>query len=339
MSRSTLTGNPDTNLYKITYRDPNRRQARKVVQSLRDDLRRVEPRRQARGHAQRRQFIDDQIKHYEAGLKAAEDRLKEFKLQVPGRVERATQNYFSALDELLNDQIEATRLQLRAAEESRDAYKRELAGEAPVLLPEGGEPRPRGWHPGDRRAPRARSRPTSTCCGAATPTTIPTWSGSSGSSTQLEEQRKTGSGGVDKLHRAARAHRRTATRCSSSCKIALAAAEANVASLRATLSVLRGAVGEACSPRVARAGGRGRARAAQSRLRHPEEDLRGAAGAARVRVARRGRADAGGTRFKVIDPPRVSPQPVVPEPPRAAGLALRSPRSARASPRPSRRAR
>ena len=80
-------------------------------------------------------FIDDQIKRYEAGLKAAEDRLKAFRLKYLGVSNVATQNYFTRLT-TLNDQIEATKLQLRAAEESRDAYKRELAGEAPVLLPE-----------------------------------------------------------------------------------------------------------------------------------------------------------------------------------------------------------
>ncbi len=36
----------------------------------------------------------------------------------------------------LGDDIANARLELRAAEESRDSYKRELAGETPNLLPE-----------------------------------------------------------------------------------------------------------------------------------------------------------------------------------------------------------
>ena len=105
------------------------------------DFRRIEPGRQTGGHRNAVKFVDDQIKLYEAGLKAAEERLKAFRLKYLGVSNHASQNYFTKLS-TLNDQIEVTRLQLRAAEESRDSYKREIAGEAPVLLPEVGGPAP-----------------------------------------------------------------------------------------------------------------------------------------------------------------------------------------------------
>ena len=101
------------------------------------DLRRVEPRRQAAGHARAcAEFVDDQIKQYEESLKAAEGRLKEFRLKYLGVAGQGGPDYFGRLAKLADD-IENAQLQLRAAEQSRDSYKRELAGETAVFLPEG----------------------------------------------------------------------------------------------------------------------------------------------------------------------------------------------------------
>ena len=52
----------------------------------------------------------------------------------------AAPDYFGRLAKL-NDDIANARLELRAAEESRDAYKRDLAGETPTFLPERPGPR------------------------------------------------------------------------------------------------------------------------------------------------------------------------------------------------------
>ncbi len=80
-------------------------------------------------------FLDEQIKRYEESLQAAENRLKEFKLKYMGVPGQGGQDFFSRIAKL-SDDIEAARLELRSAEESRDAYKRDLAGEAPTFLPE-----------------------------------------------------------------------------------------------------------------------------------------------------------------------------------------------------------
>jgi polysaccharide chain length determinant protein (PEP-CTERM system associated) len=79
-------------------------------------------------------FVDEQIKHYDETLQAAEARLKDFKLKYMGVAGR--EDYFGRLGQLVG-QIENARLELEAAEQSRDAYKRELAGETPTFLPEG----------------------------------------------------------------------------------------------------------------------------------------------------------------------------------------------------------
>src|SRR5256885_897044 len=79
-----LTGNITSNLYVITYRDADPNQARRVVQSLLGIFvesslgdKRLDTQTAVK-------FVDDQIKHYEEALKAAESRVKEFKLKYIG---------------------------------------------------------------------------------------------------------------------------------------------------------------------------------------------------------------------------------------------------------------
>ncbi len=128
MKSLQLGGNVSTNIYLITYRDANADQAKNVVQSLLTIFmesslgdKRLDSRAAIK-------FLDDQIKHYEESLRAAESRLKEFKLKYMGVAGQAGPDFFGRLSKL-GDDIESARLELRAAEESRDAYKRDLAGE------------------------------------------------------------------------------------------------------------------------------------------------------------------------------------------------------------------
>ena len=129
------------NLYTISYRDTEPEKARRVVQSLLTIF--VESslgdKRQDSRAAVR--FVDDQIKTYEKALQAAENRLKEFRLRHLGFTEREGLggDYFARLAGL-QTQIAAARLELSSAEQTRDSYKKELAGEVPVAVLEG-EPR------------------------------------------------------------------------------------------------------------------------------------------------------------------------------------------------------
>lgn len=136
MKGLTLTGNASTNIYIISYRDANPDQAKKVVQALLTIFvesslgdKRIDTRAAVK-------FVDEQVRQYEQTLKATEDRLKAFKLKYMGVAGQGNQDYFAKLA-ALNNSINAAKLELRSAEQSRDSYKRELAGEAPVLLPEG----------------------------------------------------------------------------------------------------------------------------------------------------------------------------------------------------------
>src|SRR6476469_8416961 len=137
-----LDGNVAQNLYVISYRDVNPSQARKVVQSLLTIF--VESslgdKRQDTQTAVK--FLDDQIRNYEKTLQSAENKIKDFKLKYMGLSgsSQQGQDYFGRVAQL-NAQIEGARVELQAAEQARDSYKRELAGETPVFLPDPNEAR------------------------------------------------------------------------------------------------------------------------------------------------------------------------------------------------------
>jgi polysaccharide chain length determinant protein (PEP-CTERM system associated) len=316
--RLQLVGNPSANLYTISFRDPQPELARKVVQSLVTIFVESSLGDKREDTVNAVKFIDDQIKRYEAGLKAAEERLKAFRLKYLGVTNVSNQNYFTRLS-TLNDQIEATRLQLRAAEESRDSYKRELVGEAPVLLPEVGAP---------AAAAPGGSVPSIDARLAVLKTDLDTLRrrftddhpdivGNKRVIAQLEEQRAQEVEALNKAAAAAGSNQSAEPSANRNpvfqqLRVALATSEANVASLRATLASY-----EAQSARLIRSARLVPEVDAEFAQLNRDYDIQKKTYEALL--ARResaalgeGVADAGGTRFKVIDPPRVSPQPVFP---------------------------
>ena len=137
IARIKFSGSGRENIYSISFQDQSPDRAKRVVQDLLSLF--VESgsgnkRRDAEGA---RRFIDDQIKGYEKKLEEAETRLKDFKLKNLGYTGGAGQDYFSRMN-ALSEELTKSRLELRAAEQSRDALKRELVGEEPTLIPDGG---------------------------------------------------------------------------------------------------------------------------------------------------------------------------------------------------------
>lgn len=140
MNTLRLSGGSATNLYVISYRDPSPERARKVVQSLlaifvESSL--GDKRQDSRSAVK---FIDDQIKRYMDTLQASENRLKDFRLKYLGVASRDGQDYFARLAKLGAD-IDGAKLELQAAQETRDSYKHELAGETATFLPDPAETR------------------------------------------------------------------------------------------------------------------------------------------------------------------------------------------------------
>lgn len=120
------------NLYTISLRDPDPSRAKTVVASLVNIF--VDSGVDAKQKDSRdaSKFIDEQIKTYEEKLVSAENKLKEYKVRNFGVSGVSGQDYFGRMS-ALSDEIGRLRVMLSAAEESRDALKRELAQEDPQL--------------------------------------------------------------------------------------------------------------------------------------------------------------------------------------------------------------
>ena len=125
MSTISLQGSVQSNLYVISYRDPDPARARKVVQSLLSIF--VES---TLGNKQQDtqtavKFLDDQIKRYEKTLAESENRMKEFRLKYLGVANKSSGDFFSRAQQMQTD-IESAKLDLQSAEQARDAYKKQL---------------------------------------------------------------------------------------------------------------------------------------------------------------------------------------------------------------------
>lgn len=113
------------NLYNIAFRDEDPARAQRFVQSLVTLFVQSGVGGKKADTDEARQFIDEQIKSYEAKLTAAENRLKDFKLRNLG-VTGGTTDHFARMNSAQED-LERLTLDLRAAEQSRDALRRQLA--------------------------------------------------------------------------------------------------------------------------------------------------------------------------------------------------------------------
>ncbi|HJW23699.1 MAG TPA: XrtA system polysaccharide chain length determinant [Rhodocyclaceae bacterium] len=126
------------NLYTIVYRDTDPEKARRVVQSLVSIFVESSLGDSRKDTDSARKFIDEQIKVYEKKLETAENRLKDFKLRNLEIQPEDGKSMATRLNEIGNE-LNKSRLELREAEQSRDAIKRQLVGEDPVLMDAGSE--------------------------------------------------------------------------------------------------------------------------------------------------------------------------------------------------------
>ncbi len=125
-------GNRASNLYLITYRNTSKASAQRVVQSLLSIFVESNLGDKRRDSEQARRFIDEQIKSYEDKLLKAEEALKNFKIANISQMPNLAQSYDQRVGELQNTANQA-RLELRQAESSRAAIKAQLSGEKPVI--------------------------------------------------------------------------------------------------------------------------------------------------------------------------------------------------------------
>ncbi|HMW17891.1 MAG TPA: GNVR domain-containing protein [Accumulibacter sp.] len=135
MSALKITNTTRDNIYSITYRDTQPESAKRVVQSLVSIFVESNLGDSRKDSESARKFLDKEIAGYEKKLEEAETRLKEFKLKNLEVQTGDGKDHFSKMTET-SALLEQSRLALREAEQSRDALKRQLLGEEPVLLPD-----------------------------------------------------------------------------------------------------------------------------------------------------------------------------------------------------------
>jgi polysaccharide chain length determinant protein (PEP-CTERM system associated) len=122
----------DPNLFAISYRDINPQRAQRVVEDLVALFVTSGVVDKQRDSEQARQFLDDQIKSYEGKLTASENRLKDFKIRNFGLTGTSNQDYFARMSTSTTE-VNRLRVELQAAEQSRDALRRELSIEDPSM--------------------------------------------------------------------------------------------------------------------------------------------------------------------------------------------------------------
>jgi polysaccharide chain length determinant protein (PEP-CTERM system associated) len=130
-----INGSPTTNLYTISFRDSDPQRARDVVQSLLTIFVESSLGGKRQDTQTTLQFLDEQIDRYEQSLRQAESRLKDFRLKylgIAGQRGPAGQDYFSRMSKV-SDDISSAKLELRAAVESRDSYRRDLSAQSSTI--------------------------------------------------------------------------------------------------------------------------------------------------------------------------------------------------------------
>lgn len=131
------------NLYSLAYKDSDKEKAKRVIQSLVSIFVESSLGASRKDTDSAKVFLNEQIKTYEAKLEEAETRLKEFRLRNIDLQTSDGKDSASRLGEI-NARLEQAKLELREAENARDAAKQQLAApgaavsgsELPNLLPD-----------------------------------------------------------------------------------------------------------------------------------------------------------------------------------------------------------
>lgn len=129
--RLTIQSAGRENLYTISFVDRNPERAKRVVESLLAIFMEGSLRDKRKDSESARRFIDEQLKGYSEKLVAAEKAVTEFKRRHQGLTPGAGGDYYARLSDA-RTALRKAELELREAENSRDAIKKQLAGEEEI---------------------------------------------------------------------------------------------------------------------------------------------------------------------------------------------------------------
>lgn len=132
MQKINVTPAATNNLYDISFRGDSPETAQRLVRVMVQMFADASVGQKRRDSQDAGQFIEEQIRSYESTLAEAENRLKDFKVRNFGVTGVSSQDYYARVS-ALSDAVVRLRTELSAAEQARDAFKRELAAEDPQL--------------------------------------------------------------------------------------------------------------------------------------------------------------------------------------------------------------
>ncbi len=133
LMRKVVLQSGGKNLFNLSYRDTNPTRARKLVENLVTLFVDTGLGEKKKDTEEAKRFIDEQIAIYESKLSEAENRLKDFKMRNFGYAVGGSGGDRFAQMTTLADELGKLRIDFRAAEQSRDALRRELSSEQPSL--------------------------------------------------------------------------------------------------------------------------------------------------------------------------------------------------------------
>lgn len=128
MKTVSISSTGRDNLYTLSYREANKDKAKRVIQSMVSIFVESSLGASRKDTDSAKVFLDEQIKTYESKLEEAEGRLKEFRLRNIDMQTGDGKDSASRLAEA-SQALEAAKLQLREAEQSRDSAKKQLDAE------------------------------------------------------------------------------------------------------------------------------------------------------------------------------------------------------------------
>ena len=305
-----LTGSGRDNVFTFSYRDPSRERAVLIVANLVKLFVDSDLGSRQRDSEQAREFIDQQIKNYEARLAEAESRLKDFKIRNMGVTDVSGKDYFTRMT-TLTEELARLSTELRAAEQSREALKRELDGETATLVPDVIGPSSTVSNPELDSRLDAQRRQLDELLRRYTdihPDVIATRR----LIARLEEQKQQEQEAARRKAAETKPGRAPTNPVFQQVKLALAESEANVASLRVRVSELQGRVAQlrASANKVPQV---------EAELAQLNRDYEVVRRNYEALVAQREKASLSEdvdarrlTQFRIIDPPRADEKPVFP---------------------------
>ncbi|HEY7639545.1 MAG TPA: XrtA system polysaccharide chain length determinant [Steroidobacteraceae bacterium] len=142
-------GRPGTDgLYRITFQDHSRQKTLEVVETLLNTFVEQTLGNKRTGQESAQRFLDDEIADLEQRLTESEQRLAEFKKKNVGTMPGEGGDYFARLQTEMGGE-QNVRQQLALADARRAELNRQLSGEDPVLVFDGGQTPAVGAETGD----------------------------------------------------------------------------------------------------------------------------------------------------------------------------------------------